>query len=619
MNIIKYHIIFLLIFPLCFVSAQDIKQDMNIAINYYTSGDFEKAVLYFDKIYSNNKSANIYHSYRISLIKLDRFKDAEKLCKNQIKLNPSELGHLVELGIVYDNWDKKDKSLAFYNKAIDKIDNKTNYHQITSLALAFEKEAMFNYSLSTYIRANKYSKDNPIQYNIQIAKIYAKQGEIQLMIDTYLHLLEVNDSYLSSVQRGLENSIDIYSEDAILLKKSILLKAQKNPDEIIYSRLLVWYFNLRGEFSSSFIYVRAIDLKTKSQGTSLYKLGEISNINEDYSTAIKCYDEIIKLYTNSGISENAKTKRLKAIKNSLISGGDININELLELKSSYLKILAEIEMYNYNEEQSSSKLPILMELFEIEAYYLHKYQDAEKFLKSALKLPGLSFVELAKIKTSIADIYVLQNKVWEASLLFMQVEKDFKYEAIGHSAKFKNTKIYYYTGEFDWCLAQLDVLKASTSKLIANDAMDLSLLITNNLSEEDSNQTALKLFAKADLFLTQNEFVEANKLFDSIVSIFQFSSLNDEILYKKAEIFLKENKYNDAILVLENLLLDYSNDILADNALFMLGDIYENKIYDLKKAKECYKEILFKHKDSYFITESRKRFRKLSEPNNNSL
>ena len=601
------------------MSAQNSKQDINIAMNYYTSGDFEKAVLYFDKIYSNNKSSNIYQPYRISLIKLDRFKDAEKLCKNQIKINPFQYGHLVELGRVYDIWGKTDKSSNYYNKAIDKIDKKTNYDQITSLSLAFEKEALLKFSLATYIRANEYSKDNPIKYNIQIAKIYAKQGKIQLMIDTYLHLLEVDDAYLSSVQRGLENVIDINSADANLLKKSILFKAQKNPDNIIYSRMLVWYFNLQGKFASSFIYVRAIDIKTKSKGASLYKLGEISNINEDYSTAIKCYDEIIKLYSNSTISNKAKTKRLKAIKNSLLSGGEIKQQELLELKSSYLKILAEIEMYNYNGEKTQSKFPILMELSEIEAYYLHEYKNAEKSLKSALKLPGLTIAERAKIKIAIADIYVLQNKVWEASLLFMQVEKDFKYEAIGHKAKFKNTKIYYYTGEFNWCLAQLDVLKASTSKLIANDAMDLSLLITNNLSDQDSNQIALKLFARADLFLAQNKFVEANSLFDSIVSMFKFSSLNDEILYKKALISLKERKYNDAILELENLLLDYSDDILADNALFLLGDIYENKIYDILKAKECYKKILFQHKDSYFVTEARKRFRKLSEPNNNSL
>ena len=619
MNIFKYYILFLFLFILCSVSSQNTQIDMNIAMNYYTSGDFEKAVLYFDKIYSNNKSANIYQAYRISLIKLDRFKEAEKLCKNQIKLFPEQYGHLVELGRVYYAWEKEDKSVTCYNKAIDKIDKKTDYNQITSLALAFEKESLLEFSLATYLRANEYSKDNPIKYNIQIAKIYFKQGKPQLMIDTYFHLLDENDAYLSSVQRGLENSLDINSEDAILLKRAILLKAQKNPDNLVYSKLLVWYFNLKGEFASSFIYVRAIDLKTKSEGTDLYKLGEISNLNEDYSTAIKCYNEIIKLYSNLIISNKAKTKRLKAIKNSLISGGDITRKDLLELKSSYLKMLAEIEMYNYNEEEAQSKLPIIMELSEIEAYYLHEYTDAEKSLNSALKLSNLSHSEIATIKISIADIYVLQNKVWEASLLFMQVENDFKYDAIGHKAKFKNTKIYYYTGEFDWCLAQLDVLKASTSKLIANDAMDLSLLITNNLSQQDSNQLALKLFAQADLFFNQNEFVKANVLFDSIISMFEFSSLNDEILYKKAEIFLKEHNYNDAILNLENLLLDYSNDILADNAIFLLGDIYENKLYDLIKAKECYKKILFKHKDSYFVTEARKRYRKLSEPNNNSL
>ena len=72
--------------------------------------------------------------------------------------------------------------------------------------------------------------------------------------------------------------------------------------------------------------------------------------------------------------------------------------------------------------------------------------------------------------------------------------KEFKNDPLGHLAKFKNAQVYYFSGEYDWCQAQLDVLKASTSKLIANDALELSVLITDNYNM-DTSETAMKLFA----------------------------------------------------------------------------------------------------------------------------
>ena len=193
----------------------------------------------------------------------------------------------------------------------------------------------------------------------------------------------------------------------------------------------------------------------------------------------------------------------------------------------------------------------------------------------------------------------------------MQVEKEFKEDPIGYSAKFKNARVYYYTGEYEWCQSQLDVLKASTSKLISNDAMELSLLMTDNFNL-DTSRLPMNLFAKADLYIVQHRYREAEQLYDSINEINAYHTLNDDILFRKAKIAIKEQRFEHAILALTKLLADYGDDILADNALFLLGHIYEHNIYDLDKAKEAYKSILFDHKGSLFMVEARKRYRKLT-------
>jgi len=196
--------------------------------------------------------------------------------------------------------------------------------------------------------------------------------------------------------------------------------------------------------------------------------------------------------------------------------------------------------------------------------------------------------------------------------LYMQIDNSFKYEPIGHEAKFKNARIFYYDAEFDFAQSQLDVLKQSTTKLIANDALKLSLLITDNFGL-DSNYTVMTWFASADLLIEQHKFHDAYILFDSILNEFPEHSLGDEILLKKAEVMQKKGEWLEAISVLEELVKYHGNDILADDALFQLGEIYDYHLFQKEKASEYYRKILFDYKGSLYTTEARKRFQSISK------
>ena len=255
-------------------------------------------------------------------------------------------------------------------------------------------------------------------------------------------------------------------------------------------------------------------------------------------------------------------------------------------------------------------LSLIIELAHIQAFYSNQASIAITNLEDALKLPGLTDMQRGEVKMQLADILVLKGDIWEASLYYMQIDKDFKFEPIGHEAKFKNARIFYYDGEFDFAQSQLSVLKESTSKLIANDAMKLSLLITDNFGI-DSNYTAMTWFANGDLLIEQHRYEEAFALFDSIVKNFSYHSLSDEILLKKSRAMQLQGKWVEAATYLEELLKYYSEDILADDALFQLGDMYENLLNDKEKAAEFYKRILFNYKGSLYVVEARKRFRAL--------
>ena len=211
----------------------------------------------------------------------------------------------------------------------------------------------------------------------------------------------------------------------------------------------------------------------------------------------------------------------------------------------------------------------------------------------------------------LADVDVLSNDIWDASLLYMQVENEFKYDPIGHEAKFKNARIFYYDGEFEYAQAQLNILKASTSKLIANDAMKLSLFITDNLGI-DSNLTAMRQFAKADLLLQQHLYNEAFESYDSILTYFPFHGLADDVLMRKAQALQEQGKWVEASELLKKVYANYGDDILADDAVFQLAQLYEKHLNNNEEAKKWYKTLLFEYKGSLHSEDARKKFRELS-------
>ena len=611
-HLFKSFFVVLFIASSCCSFSQDAQQDYRLAINYFNEGDFQKAILYFEKLFSEKSDKDIYNPYRICLLETENLKEAEKLVKRQIKKYPHQYHLLIDLGKIYERYSKKEKAEGYYTQALKKINHQSTHQQIQGLADGYEREGMVDFALQVYKQGNKFNS-NKLIYNQKIASIYNRMGETKLMIDSYLALIDQSPGYVAVVQQNLSNSIDLLNDtkSRLVLKNELLRKSQKQPNNSIYNELLAWYFSSVNDFNSAYIQIKSIDKKMNAKGAKLLEFAESCYVNESYDVALKCYDEIISTYPNQQNAGRAKSKKLRALKAKLVAGVNISKDQLNVLKDNYERTIEEIKTYFSSYESDKRYINAVRGLADLEAYYIHDYKSAENHLQQLLQSQGISSQLKGELKIELADVLVLKDEVWEASLLLMQVEKQFKEDRIGHLAKFKNAKIYYFTGEYDWCQAQLDVLKASTSKLIANDAMELSLLITDNFNL-DTSVISMNLFAQADLCILQHKYAEAEILYDSINSINTYHTLNDDILIKRAKIAISKENFPAAVELLKELISNYGDDILADNALFMLGNIYEHYIYDLDKAKEAYKTILFDHKGSLFVVEARRRYRKLT-------
>ena len=307
-HLFKSFFVVLFIASSCCSFSQDAKQDYRLAINYFNEGDFQKAILYFEKLFSEKSDKDIYNPYRICLLENENLKEAEKLVKRQIKKYPHQYHLLIDLGKIYERYSKKEKAEVYYTQALKKINHQSTHQQIQGLADGYEREGMVDFALQVYKQGNKFNS-NKLIYNQKIASIYNRMGETKLMIDSYLALIDQSPGYVAVVQQNLSNSIDLLNDakSRLVLKNELLRKSQKQPNNSIYNELLAWYFSSVNDFNSAYIQIKSIDKKMNAKGAKLLEFAESCYVNESYDVALKCYEEIICTYPNQQNAGSAKS------------------------------------------------------------------------------------------------------------------------------------------------------------------------------------------------------------------------------------------------------------------------------------------------------------------------
>ncbi|MGB3076490.1 MAG: tetratricopeptide repeat protein, partial [Chitinophagales bacterium] len=391
---------------------------------------------------------------------------------------------------------------------------------------------------------------------------------------------------------------------ASALQSELYKRIQKKTDNEVFAEMLIWYFIQKKDFTSAFQQVKALDKRNKEEGQRVFQFAQSAYDEGNYEAALIAYRYIVtEKGKNSMLYLPARTSELTTEKTKITIQHTYTTEELTRLESNY-------ESYFVEFGKSAQTAVTMRDYANLEAKYLHNIDKAIDIAEEALKIPTNEKKLTGFLKLDLGDYNLIKNEVWEATLLYSQVDKAFKEDELGEEARFKNAQLSFYMGDFPWSQAQLDVLKGSTSELVANDALALSVFMTDNIGL-DTTTVPMEMYSRADLFIFQNKFQSAIQALDSITTTFPDNSLADDVLFSKGRIYLAKQDYANAAAVFDQLDKNYSTDLLADDALFQLAELYENYLNDKTKAMDLYKDILLKYKGSIYVVEARKRFREL--------
>lgn len=587
--------------------GQEWKEKRSLGEQYLELGDYGKARTLFEEAYGMQRNGNTYQSlYNIYMAQED-FEEAAKLAKDFTK-RTNQLRFAVDEASALEAAGDQKKADKVWDQITSDIKKQPN--QALSIAQKYVELQRFEEALEMYALAKEANPKANLSY--QIADIYSAMGRIDLMYGEYLSMIEENPNYLTSVRNMLSRSVspDAENENNVMLKEALIKKIQETgaPE---YTDLLTWVYVQEKNFDGAVRQGIALDRRLKGNQSEVYQLAQVCETNEAYDAALDCYAYIIDDVGRDGpFYQVAEIGQLRVLQAKLDQNNQYTEADVLELKKAYYSTIEEFNTTEYT-------VALLVDLAHLEAFFLKNIEEAQAILEQALSYKNARPFDLAEAKLELADILLLRGDEWEAILLYGQVEKDFKEDIIGQEAKFRRARISYFQGDFQWAQAQLDVLKASTSKLIANDAMNLSLLISDNLNL-DTTSEALETFARAELLTYQQQYDSALVILDGLEQNFGGHSLIDEVIYKRAQIYFEQRNWLAAAEAYQKIVDQYNFDLLGDDAYYHLAQLYDIQLNDPEKAFELYGDMLTKYPGSSYTVQARKRYREMRGDNPDS-
>jgi tetratricopeptide (TPR) repeat protein len=567
-------------------------QSEQLAQNYFDRGEFEKAqIAYEDLLKSQPNNFNFFQKVVECYQQLSQFDKAEKAI--QERLDKYKQGNfLIELGFNFQLQKNQEKANKYYDQAIDKI--RKNPNEVYAIANVFERKALVDYALQAYKLALEL--EPKFNFNFQMALLYGQKGDTDMMIEMFLTESEKNPPNQVMIQNQLSRFM-IEDGDATfneLLKKALLIRIQKTQD-IFWNDYLSWYYVQLKEYGKAFIQQKAIYKRNPESFSNIVNLGQLAIEEDDEAAATEILGFVLENTKDLDLQIQAHTYLME-----------------MKIKKAQPETYAAINLELDNLIKQFGVTPYSFSLLKLKAHFaafqMKDPETGKTILKNVLEMP-INKEQIAATKMELAGILLFEEKFNQALIYYSQIESDGNNSPIGQEANLKIAKTSYYKADFKWANHQLEVLKAASTQLIANDALDLFLLISDN-TVEDSTQVALKKFSRADFLLFQDKKQDALAAFQAILKENKGDAIEPVTLLRIGKIHESMGDTASALANYKQILDNFKECIYIDEALFYSAEIY-NQLNDTEKAKPLYEAIITQHEDSIYYVTAQKKYRKL--------
>jgi len=588
----------LLVLLVTFCGAQDL-QEIQLANQYYTKGEKDKALEAFQTLAKNQANIPLIHANYFNLLLAQaKYRQAEDYLDRLIR-KENTFSYRLDLGIVYSKTGDQQKTDKYFKSLLKA--NAADIYKMKAAADHLASYELLSFAVEALMQARATS-GNPSIFSLELANLYRLQAKRQEMVTEYLNYVTQTPTNIAYVKNILQMLLT-KPEELKTLEDVLFSRVQQFPASEVYIDLLIWVNIQEKNFYGAFIQSRAFDKRFRREQSKTLETGQIALNNQDFENAIRCFAYVVKDFAGTDNFLPAQLGIIKAREAKVKRAYPVNRDSVRYLITAY-----ETFKSRYPNQPSANEADLSIAM--LHAYYLNELDSATRTLNALIAKPKISNHLIAQAKIDLGDIYLLKEEPWESTLLYSQVEKSQHDSPLGYEAKLKNAKLWYFRGEFKLAQEHLDILKQATTREIANDAMELSMRIKENTAQ-DSTGAALREFASIELLIYQNKQDEAIRKLENFTPPKSAPGILDDVYWLEANLLMQRGKFQQSITTLQKILTEFGDDILADDAYFLQGDIYEHQLADKNKAMEIYRDFLTKYPGSVYAAEARKRYRTL--------
>ncbi|MDO5342980.1 MAG: tetratricopeptide repeat protein [Bacteroidia bacterium] len=572
-----------------------------LAYQFYANKEYDKAADLYQQLYNDTKRSQYFNQLVDCLLQKNDFETAKDKLKTFLKTNPNAWKSHVDLAFVYLKNGESEKSEKYVAKIVKDVpENKNSILEVANLL----RVRTFNEAALTLY--NKGAQSAKVGYNFYSEKAYAYNSllDFENCVKYYLLYLEENPNQYDNVKNRFRILLmyDMNGNVNDVIRMALLQSTQEKPENEEFSQLLMWFSLQQKDYELAMMQLKALDQRKGDHESDIIYISQIALDNQQFDIAIDGYEYVAAKSKEGVFYIDAEVGLLETQYKKAIVEGNHDKVFYEKLSGRIAEAFKDIGFYKYTKSLMTIQAHIL-------AFELDRSDEAIELINNALQL-GFTNADNAVLKMELADIYLFKDEVWEATLLYSQVEKSMKNEPVAHEARFKNGQLRYFIGEFEWAQASLDILKAATSKLIANDAMTLSLTISDNL---EFDTVALKRLAKADYYMYQHRYDLANQMLDSINAYNPNEVSMPSLLYRKAKIARENGDYQQSDSLYKRIYEGYADSYIADEALIEDAQLLEYQLDRKEDAMECYAKLFDYYTASVYVAQARKNYRRLRD------
>lgn len=595
---------FILILGLQSALSQDNKS--KLAWEYFYERDYDKAAPLFLRLYEENNVTTYLHYYVNCLIETRDYETALKTVRKAIRQS-RDINLNVQLGYIYEVSGDSRKAEESYQEPLKNFP--TTAAGIINLGNVFSSFTKYQYSEMVYELGRKVL-GNPNEFRMELANVYFAERRFAEMLEEYYNLILTDPKYIPTVQAMIQNALanDVDQNLLQMTRDKTYAFIQQWPGIPSFYEMLIWVLCEEKIFSEAVDQAIAMDRRNQAPPEKLLQIARISVDAGNPDAAVAAYLYLIgRGPAGSGrqaIYNLARIEYLLTLSGKLTSTAGVPPVEWEKLSLDFRKTITDLG-------KESISNPIYIELAHIQAFHLEDYPLALQTIEEALSLSGRPPLFRTDCLLEKADILLSSGDPWEASLVYSMVDMENPDNPEGSAARYKKAQLSWFTGNYKWAMAQLDILKGSTSKPNANDALELSILIRENISETDSTQSTIRKLAHADYLIFRHKNDEALLVLDSIINQAPDDPATDDCLYKKAHILLEKNELNQAMEVLNGIIEKYRYEYWGHKALYELACIYQDRLKDPEKAISLFEEFIRDFASSFYFLDARDRLKAL--------